>query len=44
MTSRETVTMKQLCTLGHAVTRGEFNYVLNPRHPDFAQLRIGRAT
>jgi RES domain-containing protein len=24
-----------------AVTRGEFNYVLNPRHPDFTQLRIG---
>jgi RES domain-containing protein len=26
-----------------AVTRGEFNYVLNPRHPAFAQLRIGKA-
>lgn len=26
-----------------AVTRGEFNYVLNPRHPDFARLRIGKA-
>jgi RES domain-containing protein len=26
-----------------AVTRGEFNYVLNPRHPEFAQLRIGKA-
>jgi RES domain-containing protein len=26
-----------------AVTRGEFNYVLNPRHTDFAQLRIGKA-
>jgi RES domain-containing protein len=27
-----------------AVTRGEFNYLLNPRHPAFAQLRIGKAT
>jgi RES domain-containing protein len=26
-----------------AVTRGEFNYLLNPRHPAFAQLRIGKA-
>jgi RES domain-containing protein len=26
-----------------AVTRGEFNYVLNPRHPEFGQLQIGRA-
>jgi len=26
-----------------AVTRGEFNYVLNPRHPEFTQLRIGKA-
>lgn len=26
-----------------AVTRGEFNYVLNPRHPAFVQLRIGKA-
>jgi RES domain-containing protein len=26
-----------------AVTRGEFNYLLNPRHPTFAQLRIGKA-
>jgi RES domain-containing protein len=27
-----------------AVTRGEFNYLLNPRHPAFAELRIGQAT
>jgi RES domain-containing protein len=27
-----------------AVTRGEFTYLLNPRHPAFAQLRIGKAT
>jgi RES domain-containing protein len=27
-----------------AVIRGEFNYVLNPRHPAFAQLRIGKPT
>ena len=26
-----------------AVTRGEFNYVLNPRHPAFGQLRMGKA-
>jgi RES domain-containing protein len=26
-----------------AVTRGEFNYVLNPRHREFDQLRIGKA-
>jgi RES domain-containing protein len=26
-----------------AVTRGEFNYVLNPRHSAFAELRIGKA-
>jgi RES domain-containing protein len=25
------------------VMDGEFNYVLNPRHPDFAQLEIGEA-
>ena len=24
-----------------AVVDGEFNYLLNPRHPDFAQLEIG---
>jgi RES domain-containing protein len=23
------------------VVDGEFNYVLNPRHPDFGQLKIG---
>lgn len=27
-----------------AVTRGEFNYLLNPRHPAFSQLRIGKTT
>ncbi len=27
-----------------AVTRGEFNYLLNPRHPDIARLKIGTAT
>ncbi len=26
-----------------AVVRGEHNFLLNPRHPDFARLRIGRA-
>jgi RES domain-containing protein len=26
-----------------AVTRGEFNYVLNPRHAEFGRLRIGKA-
>jgi RES domain-containing protein len=26
-----------------AVTRGEFNYLLNPRHPDFDRLGIGKA-
>jgi RES domain-containing protein len=25
-----------------AVTRGEFNYLLNPRHPEFDRLRIGK--
>jgi RES domain-containing protein len=25
-----------------AVTRGEFNYLLNPRHAGFGQLRIGK--
>jgi RES domain-containing protein len=25
-----------------AVTRGEFNYLLNPRHAAFAQLKIGK--
>jgi RES domain-containing protein len=24
-----------------AVILGEFNYLLNPRHPDFAQIRLG---
>jgi RES domain-containing protein len=24
-----------------AVVEGEFNYLLNPRHPDFARLEIG---
>ena len=25
------------------IVDGEFNYLLNPRHPDFARLRIGEA-
>jgi RES domain-containing protein len=23
------------------VTAGEFNFILNPRHPDFARLKLG---
>jgi RES domain-containing protein len=26
-----------------AVTRGEFNFLVNPRHPDFAKIRIDAA-